>query len=754
MGENSVGKKLIVLGFLAQAAGLAVLGTAAAQSPQPAGARLPAPQYGMTPATGTARPVSAVPPAAQSVTRPFTDWTPTVPPNYQPSIPQPYTGARPTPTHTALPPAGAGLGAGVATAPAPTRPARPMTDTGIRPVSGVDLPPPDFGMPSGKPSEGVRPAGGGIPAPTFAPAPSVPTPVTTAVPPLPGPDMKFPSAPTPTAPEFKPTEPFTTDLKPTPPPALATPMPSTPPMVAAPAPAPMVPPAPTVPTPAPVAIVAAPSPMEPLPSSPMVPSTGALPARLAPSVIVEAFAPDTVNFGQEFKYDLLVRNTGAVAVSDVKISDELPNGSRFLSSDPPAEVNGDHLSWGLGIIEPGADRRITVRIKPAEEGEIRSRATVSFSTSVDAKTRVTRPRISVALTGPEVARVGEEAAFVIKVTNTGTGPATKLMLKAMLTEGLFCPKVPSAGGNEIETVLADVKPGETKSIKLPVAAARAGMQSCQIVAATEGSPESTARVAVNVVEALLQLKQAGPAHCLVRSEPTYTIDLANPGTAATDPLSVYSVLPDGFEYVQASDGGVFNGTTRAVTWRLPSLPAGGTRQVTLKMRSVSACDGMLRTLAQGGSEPAPAPTGVTPVSATSGPRALEAKAETQIHSEGVPAIRFEVLGVEGLVEVGKEAVYEIRVTNQGTGACSNVQLVAALAEGTTYTGSNGPTQIKAQGQQLVFDPIATLGVKGELVYRVRIRGTVPGDQRLRVQLTCDQVTNPVVKEESTRFYQQ
>ena len=32
--------------------------------------------------------------------------------------------------------------------------------------------------------------------------------------------------------------------------------------------------------------------------------------------------------------------------------------------------------------------------------------------------------------------------------------------------------------------------------------------------------------------------------------------------------------------------------------------------------------------------------------------------------------------------MGKEAVYEIRVTNQGTGACTNVQLVAALAEGT------------------------------------------------------------------------
>ena len=108
----------------------------------------------------------------------------------------------------------------------------------------------------------------------------------------------------------------------------------------------------------------------------------------------------------------------------------------------------------------------------------------------------------------------------------------------------------------------------------------------------------------------------------------------------------------------------------------------------------------------------------------------------------------------GTVEVGKEAVYEIRVMNQGTGACTNVQLVAAVAEGTEYKGSSGPTQVKSHGQHLIFEPIATLAAKGEAVYRVKIRGTTAGDLRFRVQLTCDQVRTPVVKEESTRFYKE
>jgi hypothetical protein len=41
-----------------------------------------------------------------------------------------------------------------------------------------------------------------------------------------------------------------------------------------------------------------------------------------------------------------------------------------------------------------------------------------------------------------------------------------------------------------------------------------------------------------------------------------------------------------------------------------------------------------------------------------------------------------------------------------------------------------------------------------MVYTVRVRGNTEGDHRFRVQLTCDQLRTPVVKEESSRFYKQ
>jgi uncharacterized repeat protein (TIGR01451 family) len=702
-----VRKKRAFLAAVA-AAGLTALGTVMAQ--QPGGTFPPAP-----PATGGTLPATTV--------RPYTEWTPTSPasgtrPTAQPQPTGGYLQPPPgyTPYNGGVQPAGGS---------APKRLTSPVVagPDGVRPASG-QLPPPNMEVPSFRPS--AAPASPAVPppsVPTIPAAPGIPAPPKIDVS-----ESKFPPLPAPvsSAPTSAPVVP--------------------------------VPPSPSTPPSAPGAFPVTPPVVPALPANPqagaVVPATlapGVLPARATPTVTIEAICPETVVYGQEFTYKLVVRNTGATAVSGVRIDDELPANSRYVSSDPMAEANGDHLTWMLGTMEAGSEKQITVRVKPSDEGEARSRATVSFTSSVDARTRVTRPRLAVGVTGAEVCRAGEETAFRIKVTNSGSGPAPKYVVRAQLSDGLL-----HSQGTVIEAPMDQLPAGETKTVELRVAAAKAGLQWCQITVTADGSPDATAKASTNVVEPMLVVKQSGPAKCLVRAEPTYTIELSNPGTAATDPVLLQSVLPEGFEWInQASDGGTCNG--RTVTWRLPGLAAGSNRSVTLKLRASAATDAQgsaLRTVAQAG--PANiAPAGGPANTAVRPGRALEAKAETNVVAEGVAAVRFDVVGLENPVAVGKEVTYEIRVMNSGTGACSNVQLAAALAEGTEFvgatTGTNQTGAVKASGQQLTFDLIPSLGVKGEMIYRVRVKGTVPGDLRLRVQLSCDQLKTPIVKEESTTF---
>ena len=587
-------------------------------------------------------------------------------------------------------------------------PAAQPTTPAPAPIPAPAPPKPKLFTASG---EGVRPVGATEPEPLKAEPPKMDAvpPKGTPLPPLP--DLPKPDAVKPAV-----------DAVPVPPPSVTAERASpavTPKSFDPPAGVPLVSPTPpaVVPTPA------------------GVPAAG-LSAKQAPSVTVEYEMPESVGVGQPLAYTLIVKNTGTGAVSNVRVDQDVPAGVTYQSSDPPADTTTDgKLGWSVGNLDAAAEKRIKVTVKASDEGEVRGRATVSFAAAVEAKVKVTRPRIGVTITAAETVRVGEKVQFTIKLTNTGSGAAGTMTLHARLTDGLS-----HAAGNVIEAPLANLPAGQTKTLTLDCTAAKAGAQQCTLTVFADTNPGETAKVSVNLVEPQLVAKQTGPAKCLVKAEPVYQIDLTNPGTAATDPVSVWTMIPEGFEVVQASDGGTFTAANKSVGWKLNGLSAGGSKSLTLKLRSVGPTDAVVRTIVQA------VPEGKT--------KGLEAKCETAVKSEGVPALRFEVVDVEDPVEVGKEALYEIKVTNQGTGPCTNVVVVAEMGDGTTFGSASGPTTGRAAGNVVTFDALANLAVKGEAVFKVKVKGTQAGDSRIRVKLACDQIKSAVSKEENTRFYKE
>jgi hypothetical protein len=49
-------------------------------------------------------------------------------------------------------------------------------------------------------------------------------------------------------------------------------------------------------------------------------------------------------------------------------------------------------------------------------------------------------------------------------------------------------------------------------------------------------------------------------------------------------------------------------------------------------------------------------------------------------------------------------------------------------------------------------PLAQLAPKGEATFRVRAQGLRPGDQRVTLQVTTDEVREPIIEVESTQVY--
>ena len=447
-----------------------------------------------------------------------------------------------------------------------------------------------------------------------------------------------------------------------------------------------------------------------------------------PTLQVEKVGPATLNIGKPLRYEIVIRNTGSTPVLSVQVEEQISAGARFVNAEPRPMLRSGLLIWNLGNLEPAVERRIKIELQPVGEGELDSRATVTFSANSNLHTRIIRPRLTLAKTGPQTVQVGQPAVFQLVLTNAGTGPATGVMLHDHLPEGLR-----HANGPEVETDMGTLAPGENKTIMLETTAVKAGRFVNQAVASGDDGLQALAQVAVVVTQPALTLDKTGPKRLFLGRAGEFHIEVANPGSAPAANVQVIDILPPEFEFVEASDGGKFDPATRAVTWNLGALPAGQKQMISVKGLAKGAGDPINQAVAQ----------------ADGG---LEAKASIAVRLEGVPALLLEVVDLEDPIEVGAETTYEIRVVNQGTSATTNLQIIATVPADMTTRDATGPAPHRLQGQQVIFEKLPSLAAKADALYRVKVVGDKPGDMRFKVQMTSDQLRSPVYEEESTRVY--
>src|SRR5262245_60976918 len=141
----------------------------------------------------------------------------------------------------------------------------------------------------------------------------------------------------------------------------------------------------------------------PLISAPAPNVMPALANSASPMVTVELTGPETANAGRPAAFELVVRNSGKSPLYHLRLEQELRPGIRCLGAEPPGDMPGDRLIWNLGILDAGAEKRIKVQLQSSTEGEMRCKATATFSTSCAVTTRFSRAKLSVAISGPESA---------------------------------------------------------------------------------------------------------------------------------------------------------------------------------------------------------------------------------------------------------------------------------------------------------------------------------------------------------------
>ncbi len=447
----------------------------------------------------------------------------------------------------------------------------------------------------------------------------------------------------------------------------------------------------------------------------------------SPSIVIQKRAPEEVKVGKPATFTITVQNVGAVEALDVRVHDRIPAGMRLVDAAPAPIVQGDLLLWQLGAVEPSGQRTITMQLIPEQEGELGSVARVTFEAAASVRTISTRPELKITQRSVEKVLIGQQLEIELEISNPGTGAATGVILQEDVPEGLEHPK-----GRQLDNVIGVLAPGEVRRQVLRLRAASPGMIENRIRLIGDDGLLAENAIELEVIAPKLAIELDGPSRRFLERQATFNINLANIGSADATNVEVVAYLDRGFSFVGTEYQGQYDPNRHAVYWSLAELPADGRGSVPLRLLPIEQGERAIRLEAKGDLN-------------------LIAQHEKIVTVDTLAELTFSITDDADPIEVGSDATYEIRINNRGSRDDSDVKMQMQLPAGLELVSSEAEASTDGRGL-IAFAPTASLRAGGEIVHRVRVRGTAPGTHIVKAIVTSAQANVPVTKEESTMVY--
>ncbi|MEL7497531.1 MAG: hypothetical protein AAFN77_07970 [Planctomycetota bacterium] len=449
-----------------------------------------------------------------------------------------------------------------------------------------------------------------------------------------------------------------------------------------------------------------------------------------PAISLQKLSPREVQVNQTAEFQIVVKNVGRTSVDDVKIFDRVPDGTRFEGATPnPTDSAQGQLRWDLGTLKPGAEKRISLQLKPTRTGEIGSVAQYTFAAKSSVRTRVTQPKLEITHQTKPVALIGDDVIINVTIKNNGDGPARNVLIQEDIPKQLEF----SNRFREIEYEVGTLAPGQSKSTRLALKAKEAGRLTNTIVATADGGWQAKHDLNMEVVAPKLKLRTDGATRRYLGRNVTHDFQISNGGTAPATNVEIIAKLPSGVRFVSANNQGTYKPSTHSVYWSLARLDQGADAGVELKTTPIAIGNHPIKV-------------------ETFADLGLRDQAEQPLSIEHLVDVFFDIDDVVDPIEIGSETQYRLKIVNQGSKTATNIQIQVAFPNGLKPKSVSGPLTHNISGQQIQFQPIASLKPGESVALTVSGQGTAEGDHRIAVKLQSDDRPTPVVKEESTRVY--
>ena len=448
-----------------------------------------------------------------------------------------------------------------------------------------------------------------------------------------------------------------------------------------------------------------------------------------PAVRVQWIKNGPITVGQECSCTLQVENTGSASVSDVEVLAHFPATIRLTNAQPQPAEAGEFLKWRFADLAAQEVQTISLQFIPAQRGDLQTAAFVRFTGQATGLFNVEEPLLALAMTGPKEVMLGDPASQLLNVSNPGTGPAHNVVVETTLPAGLEHPR-----GERLYMEIGTLNPGESRTVRLGLAAVEGGKHALHVVAKADGGLQQIANAEVNVITASLQVAAAGPSLRYIGRSAKYELQVHNDGGVNTNNVRVVHRVPAGYKFESADRGGEFDAATGNVSWFLGQLKPDQTETVSVTLQATKLGDYTHEVVA-------------------AAEHGVKAGAVLETKVDGTASLALELVDLEDPVEVGVETGYEVRVKNEGSKAAEQVKLVCELPAGMQLSRVDAPVSHLVQKELVIFDSLAKIEPGKTVTFRVMVKGIAAGSQRFRTQLSSASVPDPLTHEELTRFYQ-
>lgn len=486
----------------------------------------------------------------------------------------------------------------------------------------------------------------------------------------------------------------------------------------------------------------------------------------APGLAVQINGPQSIPAGTEATFRIDVTNPGDIASRDVVVSTQLPPSLEFLGANPPPQQLGERFDWRLGDIGPKETRTIQLRSMARLGGDIRfgvqARSADGVTTQGSFASRVNKASLSLVMTGPPTAFVGDTVTFRLEVANTGDQPLSNVKLTSNFDAGLEHDK---GLRSPVAWVLGDLQPGQRDVRGITFIVRQPGQLCVGMEATADGAEIVPARACVNATVkqvSSLQVAKAGPAEVAVGGTAEYTIEVTNNGNTPLTNVRIIDQYSDNLMATAGTKGyAVENG---AITWTIPELGPG------VQVRRRIACQAVradanavnrVRVETQegvvGGDEVV---TRIVAAGPSFAPRRLPVEdlrgaAESgNVNADG--ALKIDVRATNDSAKVGDSLTYFITVTNARQVSDRQVKLRITLPEGLTFVKFGGRYQAKPVGPEnrvIEVTPIAEMR-PGEAIdgMKLEVHASEAGKYRIEVEAVSQRSTSGVKVEQATTVF--